>query len=125
MKLKVLVAAGDGIGRRSRAKRCVFWVSVAEFGGYDFQFNRDADRRASPFARPARTLTTSHARRLRSRATPCCWAPWGATNGIRWLPIAGPKQGLLQLANRWEGLPTSALPLPTRLYRLTRHCALK
>src|ERR1700728_1177941 len=38
MKLKVLVAAGDGIGPEVTREAVRVLVSVAEFGGYDFQF---------------------------------------------------------------------------------------
>src|SRR6202012_3860235 len=38
MKLKVLVCAGDGIGPEVTREAVRILVSVAEFGGYDFQF---------------------------------------------------------------------------------------
>src|SRR6202034_3535554 len=39
MQLKVLVGAGDGIGPEVTRKAVRILVSVAEFGGYDFQFS--------------------------------------------------------------------------------------
>ena len=38
MKLKILVGAGDGIGPEVTREAVRILVSVAEFGGYDFQF---------------------------------------------------------------------------------------
>src|ERR1700677_1613003 len=38
MKLKVLVCAGDGIGPEVTREAVRILTSVAEFGGYDFQF---------------------------------------------------------------------------------------
>src|ERR1700722_12093925 len=38
MKLKVLVGAGDGIGPEVTREAVRILTSVAEFGGYDFQF---------------------------------------------------------------------------------------
>ena len=38
MQLKVLVGAGDGIGPEVTREAVRILVSVAEFGGYDFQF---------------------------------------------------------------------------------------
>ena len=38
MKLKVLVCAGDGIGPEVTREAVRVLISVAEFGGYDFQF---------------------------------------------------------------------------------------
>ena len=39
MKLKILVGAGDGIGPEVTREALRILVSVAEFGGYDFQFS--------------------------------------------------------------------------------------
>ena len=39
MQLKVLVGAGDGIGPEVTREAVRILVSVAEFGGYDFQFS--------------------------------------------------------------------------------------
>ena len=38
MKLRVLVGAGDGIGPEVTREAVRILTSVAEFGGYDFQF---------------------------------------------------------------------------------------
>ncbi len=38
MQLKLLVGAGDGIGPEVTREAVRILVSVAEFGGYDFQF---------------------------------------------------------------------------------------
>jgi 3-isopropylmalate dehydrogenase len=100
MKLKVLVGAGDGIGPEVTREAVRILVSVAEFGGYDFQFTEmpiggvAIRQTGTPLPRPRWTLLW--------KATPCCWELWAATNSML-PPDRRPEAGLLQLRQALGG----------------------
>src|ERR1700735_3251292 len=101
MKWRVLVAAGDGIGREVTRDAVRVLVSVAEFGGYDFQFTEmpiggHAIRQTGTPLPPA-TLEAA----LESDAVLL-----GAVGGNEWNSLAPdrrPEAGLLQLRQSLGG----------------------
>ena len=122
MQLKVLVGAGDGIGPEVTREALRILVSVAEFGGYDFQFTEmpigGVAIRQTGTPLPATTLDAA----LESDAVLL-----GAVGGNEFIPAPDrrPEAGLLQLRQPWLGSPTCALPLPIRPCPPTLRCGLK
>ena len=123
MQLKVLVGAGDGIGPEVTREAVRILVSVAEFGGYDFQFTEmpigGVAIRQTGTPLPATTLDTA----LESDAV--LLGAVGAMNSIPCLRIAGPKRVCCSCARPWVGLPTCALRLLIRPCQPTLRCGLK
>src|SRR5580692_7048470 len=101
MKLKVLVCAGDGIGPEVTREAVRILTSVAEFGGYDFQFTDAAIGghaiRQAGTPLPATTLDAA----LESDAVLL-----GAVGGNEFNSLAPdrrPEAGLLQLRQALKG----------------------
>ena len=101
MKLKVLVGAGDGIGPEVTREAVRILTSVAEFGGYDFQFT-EAPMVGLPSARRARLCLRPRWTRL-WKATRYCWGRWAAMNLMPCPPDRRPEAGLLQLRQALGG----------------------
>src|ERR1700729_2976759 len=112
MKLKVLVGAGDGIGPEVTREAVRILTSVAEFGGYDFQFTEmpigGGGIRPTGTPLPATTLDAA----LESDA-----GLLGAVGGNEFNSLAPdrrPEAGLLQLRQALGGFanlrPSFAYP---------------
>ena len=112
MQLKVLVGAGDGIGPEVTREALRILVSVAEFGGYDFQFTEmpigGVAIRQTGTPLPATTLDAA----LESDAVLL-----GAVGGNEFNSLAPdrrPEAGLLQLRQALGGFanlrPSFAYP---------------
>src|ERR1700684_294650 len=112
MKLKILVGAGDGIGPEVTREAVRILTSVAEFGGYDFQFTQmpigGPGPRQTGTPLPAATLDAA----LESDAVLL-----GAVGGNEFNPLPPdrrPEAGLLQLRKALGGFanlrPAFAFP---------------
>src|SRR5271156_4066639 len=101
MKLKVLVCAGDGIGPEVTREAVRILVSVAEFGGYDFQFSEmpigGHAIRQTGTPLPAATLDAA----LESDAVLLGAVGGNEFNGLP--PDRRPEAGLLQLRQALGG----------------------
>src|SRR5271155_709627 len=112
MKLKVLVVAGDGIGPEVTREAVRILVSVAEFGGYDFQFTEmpigGHAIRQTGTPLPATTLDAA----LESDAVLLGAVGGNEFNGLP--PDRRPEAGLLQLRQALGGFanlrPSFAYP---------------
>ncbi len=115
MKLKVLVVAGDGIGPEVTQQAVQILRSVAEFGGYDFQFAEapigGAAIRAAGTPLPSATLDAA----LDSDAVLLGAVGGNEFNSLP--PDRRPEAGLLQLRQALGGFanlrPSFAWPALT------------